>query len=69
MATFPRGRQFYGHLYALSFYRLAICHESERRKDKAAEYYQKFLDVWKDADPGIPEVQSASRKLMQLRSR
>jgi len=24
-------------------------------KDKAIEHYEKFLTLWKDADPGIPE--------------
>ena len=25
------------------------------QKDKAIEHYQKFLNLWKDADLGIPE--------------
>ena len=26
------------------------------RRNKAIEHYEKFLDLWKDADPGIAEV-------------
>ena len=36
------------------------------RKYKAAEQYQKFLDLWKDADPGIPEVENAKNRAEKL---
>ena len=48
------------------YYRLALLHEQDGQKEKAIEYYNKFLDLWKDADPGIAEVKDAKKKLARL---
>jgi hypothetical protein len=29
----------------------------KKEKAKAIEHYEKFLSLWKDADPGIAEVE------------
>jgi len=37
-------------------------------KSKAIEHYEKFLDLWKDANPSIAEVEEARKRLAGLKS-
>ncbi len=49
-------------------YRLAILYEQKGWKGKAIEHYEKFLDLWKDADPGNAEVEDAKKRMAGLKS-
>jgi hypothetical protein len=40
----------------------------EKIKARAIERYEKFLDLWKDADPDIAEVKDAKKKLAGLKN-
>ena len=63
------GRQRYGDIYAKSFFMLAEIAGQQGDRARARENYRKFLDLWKDADPGIPEIEEAKRRLAGLQSR
>jgi len=61
------GRLLYGDIYAESFYMLGKIFEEKDMQRKAIEHYEKFLDLWKDADPGIAEVTDAKKRLAELK--
>jgi serine/threonine protein kinase/tetratricopeptide (TPR) repeat protein len=62
------GRWRWGNIYAKSFYMLGKIYEQQGNEAKAIEHYEKFLDLWKDADPGIAEVEDAKKRLAGLQS-
>ena len=39
----------------------------EKNFSKAIEHYEKFLHLWKDADPGMAEVEDARERLAGLK--
>jgi len=59
-------KYWFGDLYAKSFYWLGRIAEIQKDKRQAIETYGKFLALWKDADPGLPEVEEAKKGLAAL---
>jgi tetratricopeptide (TPR) repeat protein len=47
-------------------YFLGICYEKSGWDKRAIEKYEELLEIWKDADPGIPEVEDAKERLKKL---
>jgi len=51
-----------------AYYLLGLAYEKSGWNKKATEKYEEFLDIWKDADPGIPEVADAKERVKKLRA-
>jgi tetratricopeptide (TPR) repeat protein len=64
----PSGFLKYENVYVKSFYMLGKIYEQQGNTAKTIEHYEKFLDLWKDADPGIAEVDDARKRLAGLKS-
>jgi tetratricopeptide (TPR) repeat protein len=50
-------------------YYLGIAYEKSQMYDKAAQQYQTFLDIYKNADPDIPNLTDAAARLTKLKSK
>jgi tetratricopeptide (TPR) repeat protein/predicted Ser/Thr protein kinase len=75
VATFEKALQRYDEARALcpvravkTQYWLGLAYERSGWTSRAAEQYKIFLDIWKDADPGIPEIEEARQHLARLKS-
>jgi serine/threonine protein kinase/Tfp pilus assembly protein PilF len=62
------GRIHQGDIYAKSYYMLGKIYQQKGWEEKAVENYEKFLTLWKDADPGISELADAKKQLAALRN-
>jgi tetratricopeptide (TPR) repeat protein len=66
ITSLTAGRLYTGDLYAKSFYWLGRIAEMQKDRRRAVGNYGAFLDLWKDADPGTPEVEEANKRLAAL---
>jgi tetratricopeptide (TPR) repeat protein len=53
----------YGEIYARSLYMLGKIAERQGDRTRASGHFRKFLDLWNNADPGLPEVEDARKKI------
>jgi len=65
-SRYDSGRAFCFPGVVKDHYILGTAYEKSGWTGKAIEQYQAFLEIWKDADPGIPEVEDARQRLARL---
>jgi hypothetical protein len=53
--------------WLLAQYQLGRIHEQKKDPARAVKAYDTFLTIWKDADPDLPAVADAKRRLAKLR--
>jgi tetratricopeptide (TPR) repeat protein len=58
-------RVYGGH--ALSHYELGKLYEEMGQPDEAKAHYSKFLEMWKNADEGLPQPEHARERLAVLK--
>ena len=65
--TFDPGSRDRRLIDPLHRYELAKLYEKKGLKDKAIAQYEKFLSIWKNADPDLPQPKDARARLARLR--
>jgi tetratricopeptide (TPR) repeat protein len=61
------GRLRWGDIYARSYYWLGKIHQRNGNGPEAVAHYERFLQFWKNADSGLPEVADTQKQLEALR--
>ena len=60
------GRIDDGDFYAKSLYLSGKIFERQGQTERAIQHYKRFLDLWNDADPDLPERSDARTRLSRL---
>lgn len=71
-ASFGKSQSFqdplmHGYAYPLGFHLLGKIYEKKGEKQRAIEKTEKFLYLWKDADPDLPDLIDAKERLARLK--
>ncbi|MFZ1947607.1 MAG: tetratricopeptide repeat protein, partial [bacterium] len=69
LSSYAEDRVSESPLCVVDHYLLGTAYEKSGWTTKAIEQYREFLEIWKDADPGIPEVEDARARLAALTER
>jgi tetratricopeptide (TPR) repeat protein len=49
--------------YAETHYLLGLVYSKKGKKQEARQHFQKFVEIWKDADQDLPQLVEAHRQL------
>ncbi len=66
LTSFDPSRPERNWIHPKYYFRLAELYDKKGLKERAIAGYQKFLDLWKNADPEIPEVVATNKRLAAL---
>jgi tetratricopeptide (TPR) repeat protein len=66
IVTLTTGRLRWGDLYSKSFYWLGKIYQAQNQQEKAVEFYRRFLEIWSQADRGLPEIGDARKWVTAL---
>ncbi|MCK4816012.1 tetratricopeptide repeat protein, partial [bacterium] len=69
LSNYSAGRLLWAVWSVKAHYYLGQAYEKSGWNDKASEQYEEFLDIWKDADPGIAAIEDARERLARLKSK
>ena len=69
LSSYSDDRFFWAPICVEDHYLLGTAYEKSGWTAKAIEQYREFLEIWKDADPGIPSVEDARARLAALENR
>ncbi len=67
LSRYDVDRAFYSIKAVQIYYLLGLAYEKSGWDQKAIEKYEEFLDIWKNADPGIKEIDDAKARLARLK--
>jgi non-specific serine/threonine protein kinase len=67
LSRYSNNRVFWGFWSVKANYYLGIAYEKSGNPNEAIEQYEEFLEIWKDADPGIEEIDDAKARLARLK--
>ena len=65
--TLTTGRLRWGDIYARSRYRLGNLYRKKGSPAEAAAHFEAFLELWKNADSGLPEIDDAKKQMALLK--
>ncbi|MCP4706791.1 MAG: tetratricopeptide repeat protein, partial [candidate division Zixibacteria bacterium] len=66
--SFGHNRAYYTIWSTKLHYHLGIAYEQTGQHNKAIEQFTLFLDIWKEADGDIKEIDDARNRLVRLQS-
>jgi serine/threonine protein kinase/tetratricopeptide (TPR) repeat protein len=66
IVSLTTGRLFFGDVFARSLYMLGKIYQKQGRPEDAMRSYSRFTHLWAEADPGIPELEDARKRLAHL---